>query len=121
MNETSRENEASDREKRLEKKISNSAAKIAKIEAQLDANRKNNRQLTDEKLEYQANCRAAQERAAHAEEKISEMITRNTILEDEIKQNKTNKQTNNPRDTHKDELKQGTLFYTFFIHRENYS
>ena len=106
MAEESHANVTTDRESRLEKKISQSGAKVAKLEAQLDANRRTNQKLTDEKLEFQANCRAAQERAAHAEGKVSELIGRNTALEDEIKEARKIKGSEK-RESQHTELKQG--------------
>ena len=77
--------EAGDREIRLEKKLTHSEAKVSKLDAQLEASRRTNKKLTDEKLDLQAHCRAAQERASHTEAQLSEMIGRCTILEDQLK------------------------------------
>jgi len=97
---------ASDREQRLEKKLNHAEAKVAKLNAQLDANRRTNQKLTDEKLEYQANCRAAQERATHAESRLSELIGQNTILQDQLKEARKPKTGPGPRECQKEELKQ---------------
>ena len=106
---------ASDREQRLEKKLNHAEAKVAKLNAQLDANRRTNQKLTDEKLEYQANCRAAQERATHAETRLSELIGQNTILQDQLKEARKPKTGPGPRECQKEELKQGLALCTFIV------
>lgn len=107
---------ASDREQRLEKKLNHAEAKVAKLNAQLDANRRTNQKLTDEKLEYQANCRAAQERATHAESRLSELIGQNTILQDQLKEARKPKTGPGPRECQKEELKQGLAQFEFILY-----
>ena len=80
---------------------------IYKLNTQLDANRRTNQKLTDEKLDFQTNCRAAQERATHAETRLSELIGQNTLLQDQLKDAKKPKSGPGPRECQKEELKQG--------------
>lgn len=92
------------RENRLEDRLESANEKIQNLETQLQASRSAKESAINEKLDMQTNCRATQERLAHAEARISELISQNTLLGQKIKDAKTIRLRQGPRLCQKNEL-----------------
>jgi len=80
-------------EQRLEKRLNHAEAKVTKLTAQLEANRRTSNKLTSEKLELQTQQRATQERVTHAETRVDELLGSNAQLDHKLKELKTRRST----------------------------